>query len=155
MQISSRKVLQQVLQSNGAADDVFGAVCVIVDKLDKIGEDKVGRPGGAASEVPLARSAALLALARRPEGGAGRAARWRRSCASWVSASRPSPPSSRWWRFRTWTTCPPCWVATVRWRSALCYAEHSACTLQAALSGLSYLLPDRACACRNDARQLA
>ena len=70
MQISSRKVLQQVLQHNGAADDVFGAVCVVVDKLDKIGEDKVGRPGSQASQVPFASSAALLALVRQPGGGA-------------------------------------------------------------------------------------
>jgi len=41
IKISSRKVLQQVLQSNGVQDESFGPVCVIVDKLDKIGQEKV------------------------------------------------------------------------------------------------------------------
>lgn len=50
-QISSRKVLQQVLQSNGVGDESFGPVCVIVDKLDKIGQEKVGSHFSGAASV--------------------------------------------------------------------------------------------------------
>lgn len=41
IKISSRKVMQQVLQRHTVPDDSFSAVCVVVDKLDKIGHDKV------------------------------------------------------------------------------------------------------------------
>lgn len=45
-QISSRKVMQQVLLQNGVPAEAFSPVCVVVDKLDKIGEEKasVGCP---------------------------------------------------------------------------------------------------------------
>ena len=34
-------MLQQVLRHNGVSDAAFSAVCVAVDKLDKIGEEEV------------------------------------------------------------------------------------------------------------------
>lgn len=40
LQISSRKVMQQVLLQNGVPAEAFSPVCVIVDKLDKIGAEK-------------------------------------------------------------------------------------------------------------------
>ena len=42
LQISSRKVMQQVLLQNGVPPEAFSPVCVIVDKVDKIGKEKVG-----------------------------------------------------------------------------------------------------------------
>jgi hypothetical protein len=42
LQISSRKVMQQVLQQNSVPPEAFSPVCVIVDKVDKIGKEKVG-----------------------------------------------------------------------------------------------------------------
>ena len=42
LQISSRKVMQQVLLQNGVPPGAFSPVCVIVDKVDKIGKEKVG-----------------------------------------------------------------------------------------------------------------
>ena len=41
IKVSSRKVLQEVLLAAGVSNDVFGAVCVVVDKLEKIPRDKV------------------------------------------------------------------------------------------------------------------
>jgi histidyl-tRNA synthetase len=41
IKINSRKVLQQVLQAYGVGEDQFAPVCVVVDKLDKIGSDAV------------------------------------------------------------------------------------------------------------------
>ena len=41
MQVSSRKVLQAVLDRQQVPADLFGPVCVVVDKIDKIGADKV------------------------------------------------------------------------------------------------------------------
>jgi histidyl-tRNA synthetase len=41
VQISSRKVMQQVLLQNGVPPEAFSPVCVIVDKVDKIGKEKV------------------------------------------------------------------------------------------------------------------
>lgn len=41
IKISSRKVMQQVLRNHSVPDDKFSPICVIVDKLDKIGNDKV------------------------------------------------------------------------------------------------------------------
>ena len=39
--MSSRKVLQAVLDRRRVPADLFGPVCVVVDKIDKIGADKV------------------------------------------------------------------------------------------------------------------
>jgi histidyl-tRNA synthetase len=41
VRVNSRKVLQTVVERAGVPPDKFAAVCVIVDKLDKIGEDEV------------------------------------------------------------------------------------------------------------------
>lgn len=41
IKVSSRKVLQQVLAACGVNDSSFGAVCVIVDKMEKLPADKV------------------------------------------------------------------------------------------------------------------
>ena len=42
LKVSSRKVLQAVLQRYGVAEASFGPVCVVVDKMEKIPRDKVG-----------------------------------------------------------------------------------------------------------------
>lgn len=41
IKINSRKVLQAIISSCGVPDDLFGAVCVIVDKMEKIPREKV------------------------------------------------------------------------------------------------------------------
>ncbi|EFN51962.1 hypothetical protein CHLNCDRAFT_56349 [Chlorella variabilis] len=41
LKVSSRKVLQAVLQRYGVAEASFGPVCVVVDKMEKIPRDKV------------------------------------------------------------------------------------------------------------------
>lgn len=41
IKVSSRKVLQAVLEDNNVPADLFGAVCVVVDKLDKMPAEKV------------------------------------------------------------------------------------------------------------------
>lgn len=41
IKVSSRKVLQQVLESVGVDEDRFGPVCIMVDKMDKMPRDKV------------------------------------------------------------------------------------------------------------------
>lgn len=41
VRINSRKILDQVLRKAGVPDDAFAKVCVVVDKLDKIGVDAV------------------------------------------------------------------------------------------------------------------
>jgi histidyl-tRNA synthetase len=41
IKISSRKVLQAVMDKNGITEEQFAPACVIVDKLDKIGEEEV------------------------------------------------------------------------------------------------------------------
>jgi histidyl-tRNA synthetase len=43
IKINSRKVLQAIISSCGVPDDLFGAVCVIVDKMEKIPREKVRR----------------------------------------------------------------------------------------------------------------
>ena len=40
-QVSSRKVLQAVLDRRQVPADLFSPVCVVVDKIEKIGADKV------------------------------------------------------------------------------------------------------------------
>lgn len=49
IKVNSRKVLGAVLDSFGVPVDQFAPVCVVVDKLDKIGPDEVSashlRPG--------------------------------------------------------------------------------------------------------------
>ncbi len=40
-QVSSRKVLQAVLDRRKVPAELFGPVCVVVDKIDKIGAEKV------------------------------------------------------------------------------------------------------------------
>lgn len=41
IKISSRKVLQEVLEKYGVDADVFGPVCILVDKMDKIPREKI------------------------------------------------------------------------------------------------------------------
>ncbi len=41
IKVSSRKVLQQVLESVGVDEDRFGPVCIMVDKMDKMPREKV------------------------------------------------------------------------------------------------------------------
>ncbi|KAI8102906.1 hypothetical protein M9434_005698 [Picochlorum sp. BPE23] len=41
IKVSSRKVLQQVLESCGLDSETFGPVCILVDKLDKLPREKV------------------------------------------------------------------------------------------------------------------
>ncbi|CAI7906747.1 unnamed protein product [Closterium sp. NIES-54] len=43
IRVSNRKVLQEVVEGSGVPADKFAAVCVVVDKRDKIGEGAVGR----------------------------------------------------------------------------------------------------------------
>ena len=40
--MSSRKVLQALVASFDVPADTFGAVCIVVDKLDKLPADQVG-----------------------------------------------------------------------------------------------------------------
>ena len=40
LKVNSRKVLSTILQMYGVTDEMFPEVCVIVDKLDKIGPDE-------------------------------------------------------------------------------------------------------------------
>jgi len=42
IRVSSRKVLQAVLARYGVPAENFGAVCIVVDKLDKLPKEKVG-----------------------------------------------------------------------------------------------------------------
>ena len=44
IKVSSRKVLQAVLEANNVPAEQFGAVCVVVDKLDKLSPEKVSLP---------------------------------------------------------------------------------------------------------------
>lgn len=46
-QVSSRKVLQEVLLRFGVPAESFGPVCVIVDKIEKISPEKVAEELGA------------------------------------------------------------------------------------------------------------
>jgi hypothetical protein len=39
--VNNRKVLQTIAAQNGITDDTFSAVCVILDKLEKIPEEQV------------------------------------------------------------------------------------------------------------------
>jgi len=39
--VNSRKVMASILKAQGISDDQFAPVCVVVDKLDKIGDDAV------------------------------------------------------------------------------------------------------------------
>lgn len=41
IRVNNRKVLQAVAQQNNIPDDQFSAVCVVLDKLEKIPEDEV------------------------------------------------------------------------------------------------------------------
>ncbi|CAI5491591.1 unnamed protein product, partial [Closterium sp. Naga37s-1] len=43
IRVSNRKVLQEVVEGSGVPSDKFAAVCVVVDKRDKIGEGAVGK----------------------------------------------------------------------------------------------------------------
>ena len=40
-QVNSRKVMASILKSQGISEEQFAPVCVVVDKLDKIGDDAV------------------------------------------------------------------------------------------------------------------
>lgn len=42
IKVSSRKVLQAILEQFSVPEESFGAVCVVVDKLDKMSKEKVG-----------------------------------------------------------------------------------------------------------------
>jgi histidyl-tRNA synthetase len=44
IKVSSRKVLQAVLERYHVPSESFGAVCIVVDKLDKLPMEKVGIP---------------------------------------------------------------------------------------------------------------
>ena len=44
IKVSSRKVLQAVLERYSIPAESFGPVCVVIDKLDKLPAEKVGRP---------------------------------------------------------------------------------------------------------------
>jgi histidyl-tRNA synthetase len=46
LKVSSRKVLQAVLQRYGVQEASFGPVCVVVDKMEKIPREKVGWGAG-------------------------------------------------------------------------------------------------------------
>ncbi|WCJ34502.1 Histidine--tRNA ligase chloroplastic/mitochondrial [Euphorbia peplus] len=39
--VSSRKVLQEVVRRYSVSEDLFGKVCILIDKIEKIGEDEV------------------------------------------------------------------------------------------------------------------
>ena len=43
-QVNSRKVMGSILKAKGISDAQFAPVCVVVDKLDKIGPDAVKAP---------------------------------------------------------------------------------------------------------------
>ncbi|KAK9814408.1 hypothetical protein WJX72_005451 [[Myrmecia] bisecta] len=47
IKVSSRKVLQAVMQRYGIPDDMFGQVCVLVDKIEKLPMEKVEEEFGA------------------------------------------------------------------------------------------------------------
>ena len=44
VQVSSRKVLQAVLERHGVPPELFGPVCVVVDKIEKIKAERVPPP---------------------------------------------------------------------------------------------------------------
>jgi histidyl-tRNA synthetase len=46
LKVSSRKVLQAVLERYGVQGAAFGPVCVVVDKMEKIPREKVGAGNG-------------------------------------------------------------------------------------------------------------
>jgi len=46
IKVNSRKVLQAVIESCGVPDELFGAVCVIVDKMEKIPREQVSKELG-------------------------------------------------------------------------------------------------------------
>ena len=41
LRVSSRKVLQQILEKHGVSDEQFGPVCIVVDKVDKLPREKI------------------------------------------------------------------------------------------------------------------
>ena len=44
IKVSSRKVLQAVLERYSIPVESFGPVCIVIDKLDKLPAEKVGQP---------------------------------------------------------------------------------------------------------------
>ena len=52
LQVSSRKVLQAVLERHAVPTDLFGPVCVVVDKIEKIKSERV--PTRPCSSLPTA-----------------------------------------------------------------------------------------------------
>ena len=64
---SSRKVLQEICARQGVPDAQFGAVCVVVDKIEKLPRAEVERELGALG-LP-AEAIALIKVARSRGGG--------------------------------------------------------------------------------------
>ena len=50
IKVSSRKVLQAVLERYSIPAESFGPVCIVIDKLDKLPAEKVGAPN---LELPM------------------------------------------------------------------------------------------------------
>eukprot|EP00951_Prasinocladus_malaysianus_P046154 scaffold630367_cov39-Prasinocladus_malaysianus.AAC.2 len=48
----SFNILQAVIQSCGVPDELFGSVCVVVDKIEKMPRDKVGHPATHPARLP-------------------------------------------------------------------------------------------------------
>ncbi|KAI3430709.1 hypothetical protein D9Q98_005297 [Chlorella vulgaris] len=65
LKVSSRKVLQAVLQRYGVQDTSFGPVCVVVDKMEKIPREKVVEELAALGVAAEAIEGILQALALR------------------------------------------------------------------------------------------
>lgn len=81
IKVNSRKVLSSILTKYGVTDDKFAEVCVIVDKLDKIGEEAVIEllvektlPRDAATKIVQSLSLRSVAELKNLVGGEGGAA---------------------------------------------------------------------------------
>jgi hypothetical protein len=141
VQISSRKVMQQVLLQNGVPPEAFSPVCVIVDKVDKIGREKVGAAKHAARHAACKQQpghASELEPSDVAPLGACSCIRWQPSSRRSTSAARRSTPSLTSYSSATWQTSAACWERTARCAAAVAVKE-------AALSPISLAVLSSSC----------
>ena len=59
LRVSSRRVLQRILEKHGVGEELFGPVCIIVDKVDKLPREKIEQMMGDLG-VPAAATEGIL-----------------------------------------------------------------------------------------------
>ena len=65
LRVSSRRVLQRILERHGVGEALFGPVCIVVDKVDKLPREKIERMMGDLGVPPPATEGILSALAMK------------------------------------------------------------------------------------------